>query len=159
MVTDRVPYLLQKTPISWFSKQQNMVEASAFGAEFIATHTCLEAVEGLQFKLRMFGIPVEGPTDMMCNNNSVVNNSQHPETILSKKHLSICYHRARGAVARGVIQVGKIESTRNLADLFTKTLLTTTHTYLLVGMVAMTNEGFRPVEKDNIRLNCAFERG
>ena len=60
---------------------------------------------------------------------------------------------------RGVIQVGKIESTRNLADLFAKTLPTTTHTYLLTGMVVMTNEGFCPVEKDNIRLNHAFERG
>ena len=60
------------------------------GAEFIAACTCLEAVEGLQFKLRMFGIPVEGPTDVMCDNNSVVNNLQHPESVLSKKHLSCC---------------------------------------------------------------------
>ena len=53
-----------------------MVEASTFGAEFIVARTCLEAVEGLQFKLCMFGIPVEGPTNVMCDNNSVVNNSQ-----------------------------------------------------------------------------------
>ena len=51
-----------------------MVEASTFGAEFIAACTCLEAVEGLQFKLHMFGIPLEGLTDVMCDNNSVVNN-------------------------------------------------------------------------------------
>ena len=136
-----------------------MVEASTFGAEFIMTCTCLGAVEGLLFKLCMFSIPVEGPTDMMCDNNSVVKNLQHPESVLSKKHLSICYHHAREAVARGVIRMGKIESTQNLADLFTKTLLTTTCTYLLVGMVAMTNEGFCPVEKDDICLNRAFEWG
>ena len=65
--------------------------------------TCLEAVEALQFKLHMFGIPVEGPTSVMCDNNSVVNNLQHPESVLSKKHLSICYHRACEAVACGVI--------------------------------------------------------
>ena len=80
-----------------------MVEASTFGAEFITARTCLEAVEGLQFKLCMFGIPVEGPTDVMCNNNSVVINSQHPESVLSKKHLSICYHCAHEAVVHGVI--------------------------------------------------------
>ena len=90
--------------------------------------SCLEAVEGLQFKLHMFGIPLEGPTDVMCDNNSVVNNLQHAESVLSKKHLStpICYHHAHEAVVRGAIQVGKIESTHNLADLFTKTLLTAT---------------------------------
>ena len=60
---------------------------------------------------------------------------------------------------RGVIQVGKIESTHNLADPFTKTLPTTTRMYLLLGMVAMTNEGFRPVEQDDIHLNHAFEQG
>ena len=105
LVTQRsqTGYLIFCAPISWFSKRQNTVEASTFGAEFIATHTCLEAVEGLWFKLSMFGIPVEGPTDMMCDNNSVVNNLQHPESILSKKHLSICYHRAHEAVAHGVI--------------------------------------------------------
>ena len=92
-----------QAPISWFSKQQNMVEASTFGAEFIVAHTCLEAVEALQFKLHMFGIPVEGPTDVMCDNNSVVNNSQHSESVLSKKHQSICYHHAHGTVAHGVI--------------------------------------------------------
>ena len=72
-----------------------MVEASTFVAEFIAAHTCLEAVEGLWFKLCMFSIPVEGLTDVMCDNNSVVNNLQHPKSVLSKKHLSICYHRVR----------------------------------------------------------------
>ena len=91
-----------QAPISRFSKQQNTVEASTFGVKFIAPCTCLEAVDGLQFKLHMFGIPVEGPTDMMCDNNSVVNNSQHPKSVLSKKHLSICYHRAREACCVGL---------------------------------------------------------
>ena len=58
-----------QAPIILYSKQQNTVEASMFGAEFIAARTCLEAVEALRFKLRMFGVPVAGPTDVMCDNN------------------------------------------------------------------------------------------
>ena len=69
--------------------------------------TCLEAVEALQVKLHMFGIPVEGPTSVMCDNNSVVNNLQHPESVLRKKHLSICYHHACEAVPCGEIMSGK----------------------------------------------------
>ena len=87
------------SPILSYSKWQNMVEALAFGSEFIAMRTCLKAVEGLRFKLRMFEIPVEGPTAIMCDNNSVVNSAQRPELALSKKHLSICYHRVQEAVA------------------------------------------------------------
>ena len=109
-------------PILWYSKQQNTVEASTFGSEFIAMQTCLEAVEALRFKLQMFGIPVEGPMDIMCDNNGVVNSAQRLELALSKKHLSICYHRVQEAAARSVIHVGKISSNQNLADLFTKCL-------------------------------------
>ena len=148
-----------QAPIIWYSKRQNTVEASTFGAEFIAARTCLEVVEALRFKLCTFGVPVAGPTAVMCDNNSVVNNAQRPESVLSKKHLSICFHRVREAVARCVIRVGKIESTRNLADLFTKCLLTATRAYLLGGMVAMTHEGFRNVKANDSRLNRGFERG
>eukprot|EP00957_Ditylum_brightwellii_P065966 5002561-Ditylum_brightwellii.AAC.1 len=56
---------VNQVPILWYSKCQNTAEASTFGAEFIAGRTCLEAIEGLHFKLRMFGIPVNGPTYAM----------------------------------------------------------------------------------------------
>ena len=148
-----------QVPITWYSKQQNTVEASTFGVEFIAARRCVEAVEALQFKLRMFRVPVAGPTDVMCDNNSVVNNAQQPESVLSKKHLSICFHQVREAVVRCVIRVGKIKSTRNLADPFTKCLPTATRAYLLGGMVATTHEGFRNVEANDSRLNRGVERG
>ena len=146
-------------PITWYSKKQYTVEASTFGAEFIAAHTCLEAVESLCFKLQMFGIPVDGPTNVLCNNNSIINNSQRPESVLSKKHLSICFHWVREGVVYWVIQVGKIESQHNLADLFTKCLPTPTCTYLLGGIVANSHDGLCPVDPDDSCLNHAFEWG
>ena len=145
--------------ITWYGKKQNTVEALTFGAEFIAARTCLEVVESLRFKLRMFGIPVDGPTNVLCDDNSIVNNSQRPESVLSKKHLSICFHRVREAVARQVIRVGKIESQRNLPDLFTKCLPTLTRAYLLGGIVANSHDGLHPVDPDDSRLNRAFVRG
>ena len=145
--------------ITWYSKKQSTVEVSTFGAEFIAACTCLDVVESLRFKLRMFGIPVDGPTDVLCNNNSVVNNYQRPEYVLSKKYLSICFHRVQEAVARHVIRVGKIESQHNLADLFTKCLPTPTRPYLLGGIVANSHDGIRPVDPDDSHLNRAFEWG
>ena len=56
-----------------------MVETSAFSAEFIAFKACLQSIEGLRFKLRMFGIPIDGPAYVFCDNNSVVNNSSKIE--------------------------------------------------------------------------------
>ena len=113
---------LNNAPIIWYSKRQNTVESSTFGSEFNAMRVALEHVESLRYKLRMFGIPIAGPCDMLCDNNAVVQNSQAPHSTLQKKHNSICYHRVREAVAAGTILVHKEDSETNIADLFTKLL-------------------------------------
>jgi hypothetical protein len=67
--------MLNRAPIMWFSKRQNTVETSTFGSEFIALKIATEMTEGLRYKLRMMGIPIEGSTNVFCDNNSVVQNS------------------------------------------------------------------------------------
>jgi len=99
------------------------VEASSFGSEYIALRICTEIVEALRYKLRCFGVPVEGPCDVLCDNHSVVTNSSVPTSVLNKRHNAICYHRVREAQEAGIIRVGWIEGERNVADLFTKTTI------------------------------------
>ena len=48
-------------PVIWFSKKQNTIESSTFGSEFIALKIATELIEGLRYKLRMFGVPISGP--------------------------------------------------------------------------------------------------
>ena len=114
--------MLNSAPIVWYSKRQNTVESSTFGSEFVALRIATEMVQGLRYKLRMMGVPIDGPTSMYCDNESVTKNASVPESTLSKKHNSICYHKVRESVAAGWIQVGWIRSENNLADLFTKVL-------------------------------------
>ena len=114
---------MNQAPIIWYSKRQNTVEASSFGSEYIALRICTEMIEALRYKLRCFGVPVEGACDVMCDNRSVVTNSSVPTSVLNKRHNAICYHRVREAQAAGVIRVGWIEGKKNVADLFTKTTL------------------------------------
>jgi Reverse transcriptase (RNA-dependent DNA polymerase). len=64
--------------ITWFSKRQNTVESSSFGSEFVALRIATELIEALRYKLRMFGIPVEGSTKVYCDNKSVVTNASIP---------------------------------------------------------------------------------
>ena len=122
---------LNKAPIVWFSKRQNTVKTSTFGSEFVAMRVETEMIEGLRYKLRMFGIPIDGPTDVLCDNQSVVTNSSVPESTLSKKHNSICYHRVREACAAETIRIAKEDTSTNLADLFTKPLPTPQRKFLL----------------------------
>ncbi len=90
--------------------------------KFIAMKTAVEMIEGLRYKLRMMGIPVEGPTNTFCDNKSVVISSTMPETVLKKNHCAIAYHRAREAQAAGIIRIAFKDGATNLADIFTKCL-------------------------------------
>ena len=80
-----------------------MVEAATFGSEFVALRMCKEMIMALRYKLRMFGIPVEGPANVFCNNHGVVKNVSIPESTLMKKHNTINYHAVQEAVAAGIL--------------------------------------------------------
>ena len=113
---------VNNAPILWYSKKQNTVESSSFGSEFVALRTACDMIVTLRNKLRMFGVPVDGPADVFCDNSGVVKNSSQPESVLHKRHNAINYHCIREAVAAGIMRVGKENGDSNLADAFTKVL-------------------------------------
>ena len=90
---------LNKAPILWFSKRQNTVETSTFGSEIVALRISVELVEGLRYKLRMMGVPIDGACKTFCDNDSVVKNTTRPESPLRKKANSISYHKIRESIA------------------------------------------------------------
>jgi hypothetical protein len=113
---------INKAPITFYSKRQNSVETSTFGSEFTACKQAVELVKALRYKLRMFGIPIEGPASMYCDNEAVYKNVAIPSSILNKKMHGISYHYCREAVAGGICRIAKEDTETNLSDLFTKTL-------------------------------------
>jgi hypothetical protein len=113
---------MNRAPIIWHSKRQNTVETSTFGSEITAMKNAIELIKALRYKLRMFGVPIEGPTNIFCDNEAVVKNCSTPESTLKKKHHSIAYHRNREAVAAGTCRIAKEGTISNLSDLFTKIL-------------------------------------
>ena len=62
----------KSAPIYWYSKKQNAVETSTYGAD--ALRLAAELVVSLCYKLQMFGIPVDGPSNIFCDNESVYRN-------------------------------------------------------------------------------------
>ena len=68
-------------PVLWHSKRHQTVETSTFSSEHIALKACIEAIQRLRFKLRMFGIPLDSDenghdkaTNILCDKMSVINN-------------------------------------------------------------------------------------
>eukprot|EP00970_Alexandrium_tamarense_P001148 scaffold120_cov176-Alexandrium_tamarense.AAC.3 len=81
-----------------------------------------EYVSGLRYKLRMMGIPVEDPTLVYGDIQSVFANTTMPPSTLKKKSNSIAYHFVREGCARDEWRMTYINTHLNPADMLTKPL-------------------------------------
>ena len=113
---------LNNAPIYWMSKKQNSVETSSFGSEFMAMKHVCEYLRGLRYKLRMMGIPCDGPSYIFGDNQSVLHNTTSPDSTLKKKSQSIAYHFVREGSARDEWRTTYINTHDNPSDLLTKVL-------------------------------------
>ena len=85
-------HLHQQGSDSVVSQGQNTVEASTYGSEMLAMRISIEMIQGLRYKLRMLGVPIDGGCNVFCDNNGVVLNMTMPESKLKKKHaaMNVC---------------------------------------------------------------------
>ncbi len=111
---------INNAPVYWYSKRQGSVESSTYQAEFTAMKEAVEYVRSLRYKLRMMGIPVEGPAYIFGDNKSVLANTMNPGSMLKKKCAAIAYHLIREGVARKEWITAWISTHDNIADLLTK---------------------------------------
>jgi hypothetical protein len=109
---------LNNALVDWYSKGQATVESSTFRSETIALRTGIDKLQALRYKLYMMGVPMDGPCDVFCNNQSVCLTAQKPETRLNKKHNAINFNRILEAAAAEWIRVAFEPGLTNLADFF-----------------------------------------
>ena len=107
-------YLKNCSLVHWLSKEQDSIESSSFGAEFIAVKQCCEYLHGLRYKIRMMGIPYDQPSHIY---------GTMPDSTLKKKSLSITYHLVHEGSARGEWRTAYVNMHDNEVDLLTKMLL------------------------------------
>ena len=113
---------LNSALVYWSSKKQTSIESSSFSSEFITMKQCCEYIRSLRYKLRMMGIPVEGPAYIHGDNQSVLCNTSRPDSTLKKKSQSIAFHFVREGVARDEWRTAYMNTHYNEADLLTKVL-------------------------------------
>ena len=51
--------------------------------------------------MRMFGVPIDGSTEILCDNKEVDKNAYTPESHIREKHHSTLYHMSREVVVSG----------------------------------------------------------
>ena len=115
-------FFLNNTPIRWYCKRQHTVETSTYGSEITALKIAVESAIELRYKLRMLGVKVDGPTEMLGDNQAVVMNVSKPESMLKKKSNLCSYHFCREASACSIAKYRSIKSEDNYSDCLTKAL-------------------------------------
>jgi len=78
-----VLFYVNRVPIIWYLKKQNLVETSSFRSEFAALKQGFELLEGL---------PIDGYCYTCVDNKSFICNTSRPESMLMKKSNSIAYN-------------------------------------------------------------------
>ena len=55
----------------------------------------------------MFGVPLDGPYNVMCDNQVVLNNKSLPQSNMGNKNDAVNYCFVRKAAAAGILRVVK----------------------------------------------------
>ena len=96
------------------------VETATYGSEYVAAQICVDQIVNLRYSLRMLGVPLDGPSWMFGDNQSVITSSTVPHSALNKRHNALAYHRVQEAIAAGFVKFNFVAGKYNPADILTK---------------------------------------
>lgn len=114
--------MMGESPISWSSKQQNVVALSSCEAEYLASTHCTREILWFRNLLAKLGFPQQSATTLFCDNQGTIACTHDPHTHSKMKHIAIREHFIRDCIAKRQIDVIYISNKENFADLFTKPL-------------------------------------
>jgi hypothetical protein len=108
--------------VSWSSKKQKVVADSSCYAEYIALHDASHETTFLRQLLDGLGVPQRCATTLHCDNDAARRLAEdqmwHPQV----KHIRVKFHSIRDLVANAEVNVTRVRSCDNVADILTKPL-------------------------------------
>ena len=121
---------LAECPLLWQSKLQGQVALSTMEAEYIALSTSMRSLLPLKSLVGEVAASLMEDSTFLTNTYSLVFEDNNGALILAtapkmtprSKHIAVPYHFFREHVKNGTIQIFKVASDQNKADLFTKGL-------------------------------------
>ncbi|KAA3477952.1 gag/pol protein [Gossypium australe] len=129
--------------IVWRSAKQTYIADSTMEVEYVAaSEATKEAIWIRKFLTELEVIPsMEKAITLYCDNNVAIANTEEMRSHKRTEHINRKCHLIREAVAEGIIDVMKVDFENNLANLFTKTLVTKSFNKHVedMGMQNMTN--------------------
>jgi len=109
-------------PIAWISRRQPVVSVSSTEAEFYAAS--IAGLELLFYRrlMEQLGFPQQHPTVVFEDNAACIFLSKRSGQINRAKHIDTRLFKLRELVRSGILELSKISTQDQVADLFTKAL-------------------------------------
>ncbi|KAI3692517.1 hypothetical protein L6452_32334 [Arctium lappa] len=122
--------------VSWQCKKQTTVSTSTTEAEYIAAASCCSQVLWIQNQMLDYGVTFLH-TPIFIDNSSAISIVNNPVKHSKTKHIEIRYHFIRDCNEKKLVQVVKVHTDNQFADLFTKAFDVGRFTFLVtsVGMI------------------------
>ncbi|GJV06917.1 putative ribonuclease H-like domain-containing protein [Tanacetum coccineum] len=119
--------------ISWQCKKQTIVANSTTEAEYVAAANCCGQVLWIQNQMMDYGFNFMN-TRIHIDNESTISVIKNPVAHSRTKHIEIRFHFIRDCYEKRLIEVIKIHTDSNVADLLTKGFDVTRFNFLVVSI-------------------------
>ncbi|GJX31779.1 putative ribonuclease H-like domain-containing protein [Tanacetum coccineum] len=119
--------------ISWQCKKQTIVANSTTEAEYVAAANCCGQVLWIQNQMMDYGFNFMN-TKIHIDNESTISVIKNPVAHSRTKHIEIPFHFIRDCYEKRLIEVIKIHTDHNAADLLTKGFDVTRFNFLVVSI-------------------------
>ena len=108
--------------IYWKSRKQGSVTKSSTAAEYVALSDVVSQVRVILNLLEDFCLKIEKPVKIYEDNSGAVAIAKFGNLTKNSKYIEIHYHFVNECYERKIINIVKIESENNIADILTKAL-------------------------------------
>ncbi|GKA55457.1 putative RNA-directed DNA polymerase [Tanacetum coccineum] len=119
--------------VSWQCKKQTIVAISSTEAEYVAAASCCAQVLWMQNQLLDYGFNFMN-TEIHIDNESTICIVRNPVLHSKTKHIQIRHHFIRDCYEQRLINVVKVHTDDNVADLLTKGFDLARFNFLVVGL-------------------------
>jgi len=120
-------FYLAGAPICWQSRQQPTVALSSMEAEYMAACATTQEALWLVALLKALGFTQSRPVLIQEDNQSAIEYSKNPTSHKYTKHIDTRYHFVREQVMAKTVELRKVDSAANVADILTKPLAAEPH--------------------------------
>jgi len=108
--------------IYWKTRKQSSVTKSSMHAEYVALSESVSEIKVIVKLLKDFQANVTKPINIYEDNSGAVATAKFGNFTINSKHIVVHYHFVHECVEETMIDIIKIESENNIADILTKSL-------------------------------------